>query len=658
MKPFHLATITIAAMLAVALAPAVLSGATILVTSTADSGTGSLRAALASAANGDTIDATGVSGTIFLTTGELFISKSSTLLGPGPDKLSVDGNGTNRVFRVAPSNIVTISSLTIANGSGPSYSTPTNPGGGGILNDHSTLTVSNCVISGNSDISGIGEGGGIYNSGSPGSATLSLIASTLSSNLAFNGGGIFNDGGTWDDGSGSLATLMVSNCVLSGNSSFNTGSAIGNMGLNGGKAILTISASTLSSNTTGPYGEGGGIFNSAATMTMSHCVVTGNSAGGRGGGIANFSLSAQVLDSIVSSNFVTVYQGGFGGGIYNSPGARMEVVNSTLSGNHAGNGGGISNDGAQSLEIVRSTLSGNSADYWGGGIDNENSTLTVADSTLSGNSSDQGGGLNNYIGAVTVANSTLSANSARQGGGLWNLGFTNTVQILNSTFSDNHAAEAGGIYNLSGTLALGSTILNAGLSGASISNFLSSVVSLGYNLSSDSGGGALTNATDQIDTDPLLGPLQDNGGPTFTHALLCGSPAIDKGKNLGGFATDQRGLSRTFDDPLLANAAGGDGTDIGAFERQGICLESPCAGVGILVALVEDSSLPNNRKHPLLVSLEGACQSFERGHLNTGINQLQAFEHKVEAQVEKSDPALARQLIAITEAIISALGGG
>jgi hypothetical protein len=86
--------------------------------------------------------------------------------------------------------------------------------------------------------------------------------------------------------------------------------------------------------------------------------------------------------------------------------------------------------------------------------------------------------------------------------------------------------------------------------------------------------------------------------------------------------------------------------------EQEICLESPCAGVGILVVLVENPSLPDNRKHPLLVSLGGACQSFERGHLNTGINQLQAFEHKVRAQVEKSDPALGRRLIAI-----SALGG-
>src|SRR5207247_8961261 len=72
------------------------------------------------------------------------------------------------------------------------------------------------------------------------------------------------------------------------------------------------------------------------------------------------------------------------------------------------------------------------------------------------------------------------------------------------------------------------TILNMGPSGANIANF-GAVTSLGYNLSSDDGGGVLTGPGDQINTNPLLGPLQNNGGPTFTHALLPGSPAIDAG---------------------------------------------------------------------------------------------------------------------------------
>src|SRR5215813_10431300 len=75
---------------------------------------------------------------------------------------------------------------------------------------------------------------------------------------------------------------------------------------------------------------------------------------------------------------------------------------------------------------------------------------------------------------------------------------------------------------------------------------------------------------DRINTDPMLGPLQNNGGSAFTHALLPGSPAIDAGKNFTAETTDQRGSGfvRTFDDASIANANGGDGTDIGAYEVQ------------------------------------------------------------------------------------------
>jgi hypothetical protein len=80
----------------------------------------------------------------------------------------------------------------------------------------------------------------------------------------------------------------------------------------------------------------------------------------------------------------------------------------------------------------------------------------------------------------------------------------------------------------------------------------------------------------------MLGPLHDNGGPTFTHALLCGSPAIDHGSDLSASVTDQRGLSRPFDDPTVANAIGGDGTDIGAFEVQpGVCSVLDSDGDGV-----------------------------------------------------------------------------
>ena len=221
--------------------------------------------------------------------------------------------------------------------------------------------------------------------------------------------------------------------------------------------------------------------------------------------------------------------GDYGGGIYNQ--GTLTVTNSTLSGNSAGagGGGGIMNDGrfgsAATMTITNSRLSGNSASAGGGIL---NSATSPGSATL------------------TITNSTLSGNSASGGGGIYNLGDSSgsaTLTITNSTLSGNSATYGGGMYNLvyvsgSATANFGSTMLNVGgASGENIFNNSGTVTSLGYNLSSDAAGGDGTtgpggflNATgDQRNTDPLLGPLQDNGGPTFTHALLAGSPAINAG---------------------------------------------------------------------------------------------------------------------------------
>src|SRR5437667_7100777 len=159
---------------------------TITVTSTADSGPGTLRAALASAANGDMIDVSGVTGTILLTSGELLVPNSVTICGPGPANLAVDGNAASRVFHIS-GGVVTIAGLTITNG-WASGGFPTNSGGG-IYTGSGTLTVSNCVLNGNSAQSG---GGRIFGDHS----ILTVSASTLSGNSAMtdSGGGIFNDG--------------------------------------------------------------------------------------------------------------------------------------------------------------------------------------------------------------------------------------------------------------------------------------------------------------------------------------------------------------------------------------------------------------------------------------------------------------------------------
>src|SRR5262249_7744885 len=130
------------------------------------------------------------------------------------------------------------------------------------------------------------------------------------------------------------------------------------------------------------------------------------------------------------------------------------------------------------------------------------------------------------------------------------------------------ANSGGAIYNWTGgTIQIDDTVLNAGAFGGTLFNNSGTITSLGYNLASDNGGGFLTAAGDQINTHPMLGPLPDTGGPTFTHALLPGSPAIDAGDpnfDPNAFAPplsdDQRGSS-------FARVVNGR-VDIGAFEVQ------------------------------------------------------------------------------------------
>jgi len=213
----------------------------------------------------------------------------------------------------------------------------------------------------------------------------------------------------------------------------------------------------------------------------------------------------------------------------------------TITNGRSDGGGGIRNSaghpniGGYGLTVTNCTISGSAADYGGGIL----GSLTISNSTISGNSARYGGGICNLGGGVRISNSTISGNLADvDGGGVYNSGalgeFVFSI-IENSTIGGNSASgNGGGIYNSSNGLgqirglALHSNILNAGASGGTIFN-VGRVVSVGYNLASDAGGGVLTGPGDQINTNPLLGPLQDNGGPTFTHELLPGSPAIDAG---------------------------------------------------------------------------------------------------------------------------------
>ncbi len=250
----------------------------------------------------------------------------------------------------------------------------------------------------------------------------------------------------------------------------------------------------------------------------------------------------------------------------------------TISGGLAANSGG----GIQSSSVgVNTTLIGchitnNYALSAGGGIRTD-SPITIINSTISNNGTDGGGGGIANFANLTITNSTITGNTAGTGGGIYN--FTGIVTITSSTITDNQASSASsasGIDRSGGSLTVRNTIIAGNRNNSTIAEVHghstsshNQYVSQGYNLIGNVGDVTDFNQTgDQTGvTNPMLAALANNGGPTPTHALLAGSPAIDKGNSFG-LASDQRGLLRPVDDASIAPATGGDNSDIGAFEVQ------------------------------------------------------------------------------------------
>jgi hypothetical protein len=346
----------------------------------------------------------------------------------------------------------------------------------------------------------------------------------------------------------------------------------------GSGGYLTVQALTLKGGDTATYG--GGMLNRDGSVIIMNSTLSGNSADADGSGVSNFGGSLTIVNSTLSGNSA----GDDGGGVSNFTGS-VAIVNSTLSGNTAaGDGGGVSNH-TGSVAIVNSTLSGNSAGI-GGGVFND-STLTLSQSTLSGNTSTgSGGGALNYINSagtanLTLANCTLSGNTAfLSGGGVANtvgISGTASLTITHSTLTGNLVtgigSSGGGVFNShSLTLAhsliagnsqgpLGSApeVANAGTVTADNSNLF------GFSGSSGVFGfepGA-SDITPSVALAAILAPsLTFNGGPTQTHDLVPGSPAVDAATT--GFcpAIDQRGFAR----PVDGDGEDGPACDIGAVE--------------------------------------------------------------------------------------------
>ena len=466
-------------------------------------------------------------------TGDLDILADLTLTGSGADTTILDANALDRAIHVQPGVTANVSGLTITGGQVAGY-------GGGIVNQ-GTLNLSNSYVTQNSLSNG--DGGGVANFA--GVLTVTDCEITDNTVNVYGGGGISNLNGQ----------VTITRTLIDGNTAPDTASGSGggikNLALSA-DAVMSVTDSTISNNQVGNMG--GGIANITAgyvaTLTVERTVISNNSAPGGndypkglGGGVANS------VSTGLSAN------GGAG---------VVTIRNSDISNNQATNGGGIGVSPATAVVYVAmqttvegSTIRGNTAGGNGvqtgngGGILSMDGTLTLRNSTLSGNQA------NGTAGALAMSG---------LGGGLLagSMALPGTANVVATTISENTAVLAGGgIVNTNLGAASSTVLFKTSLVSAngamSCYNQGGTFTSLGYNLESQNSCG-FNQASDKINTAPQLGPLANNGGDTWTYALLEGSPAIDAGSCTdhldAPILTDQRGL------PRPQNTA----CDIGAFE--------------------------------------------------------------------------------------------
>lgn len=300
------------------------------------------------------------------------------------------------------------------------------------------------------------------------------------------------------------------------------------------------------------YSYGGGIYGNDSSLTLTNSTVSKNWAfSGYGGGIYTISSTLNLTDSTISENEALLV-----GGIYSDSGSTSTLTNSIVSKNEACYGGGICASNS-TLQLINSTVSENSAFLYdvgvnyGGGMIIGDSTVTLTNSTISGNEAiNDGGGIFIVNSTLTLISSLISGNKSTAGAGneLYNVSEPSTIYANSSNlFGHRGESDTKAFFNFTP----GNSDINA---------------------TSDGTNGILKPTA----LSTILLPLADNGGPTQTHALPAGSPAIDLDTTCSaGLSTDQRGEPR----PVT-------GCDTGSFEGS-ISLSSGTAFLPSLYLLLD-----------------------------------------------------------------------
>lgn len=534
--------------------PAAAQATTLTVTNCADSGAGSLRDTIAAAVSGDTIAFDLACSHITLTSGAIVIGQggdgqpiaSLEIIGPGRNALTVDGYYLDRVLD--------------------------HEGGAG-----GSLTISGLALK--HGFTG-GSGGCLFAQGAVSLTDVEVVecAAGFATGIDAPLGGGIRGGGIYAGGSATLTSAFVGDNMVNGHSSYAYGAGLSA----GGDVSLTsttISGNFATSDTGATYGGGvaignrsgsvqgsmqafmSSIENNTATSHCGYCPV-------RGGGAWVYGSSTFDNSTITGNAAFSDAQYGAGGGLYFSSRYGGAPVTATLTGTDAGSNFADENAGAigagGDLTIIGGTISGNNSNLSGGAIGLFGGNLDLVDSLMTGNiASDRGGAIFLFgYGDVAAENSTISENMAGTNGGA----IANTygsVHLSNSTLTANTAGSSGGgiwFRYAYYTLSLESTIVAGNTVNSNADDIFAPGNTVGGSHDLVMAASGVDLPADTIMSDPMLMPLADNGGPTLTHALADGSPAIDAGSNPLALSTDQRGDG--------FERVSGAAADIGAFEVQ------------------------------------------------------------------------------------------
>jgi len=426
-------------------------------------------------------------------------------------------------------------------------------GGGAIASTGGVVDVLESSFSKNSAVD---WGGGILNSNLGG---VTIRDSSFSENTALTGGGFANEG---------TGLVTVESSTFAKNSAVDTvalsGGEGGGMHSNSGGEVVVTGGSF----TENKAHAGGGFSNEGGgRVTITGTWFSANLSEEQGGGILVQGGDVRMVNIDVVGNVSESLEEGGGGISYagdksTSIGESAAIEDSRIRDNKSkSSGGGIDSRGDGPLLITTTAITGNTAAVGGAIHHVGDATLAVTRSTLSGNFAESGGGvLTDGDGEATVENTTVSGNRAGQFGG----GFlvSSRLTIRNTTVINNLAASGGGIDNGGGPVSDGFVFLANSIvaNNPAGGNCAGTMTSRGGNVE-NADSCQLRESSDQPGTDPRLGPLAGNGGPTQTHALLADSPAQDKAVCTEMDPcppVDQRGFER----PRFA------GFDVGAYESE------------------------------------------------------------------------------------------